>query len=264
MKMTQYVKVPQLRQIIDRKEDCETTLHNIKSLIGLSEESSPPSDTQKLKLVPPGSPRDGGTSTEPPSVKSNHENIEIVLKDFSNNEKNDGRAILEYINNATSISWNPETFEIVIDNDVVKFTDIRLLLKAIVGNSTATLPVGLCLFIEKLIELKLPFSHYRGGNALALRNNLLKILGSKEQSSDGKVADTDPETTNELSPSTELPRKRKREVDEVDEMSGKREKIEDSASAPLLPDERFKGLRRSARLKKEIQDVWKSNTRRKK
>ena len=102
MKMTQYVKVPQIRQIIDKKEDCETTLNNIKSLIGLSEDSTTPSDSNKLKLVPSGSPSDNVTPNEPPSVQSNHENYDSVLQDLSQNEKNDGRAILEAINRVLS------------------------------------------------------------------------------------------------------------------------------------------------------------------
>ena len=268
------MKLPQIRKIVEAEEDCETKLHNIRNLLGVSNNTESP----RLTISPPAVTN--SEAAEVPSVPSNHDKIENVLKEFSSHERKDALAIIELINTSSGIDWNPETFELKIDDEVLKFTDLRLLLKAIVATTNSTLPVGLCLLIEKLLELKLPYVHYRGGNSIAIRNSLIKILGRKtlpspDESGKGGV---DVNLTVEGVTSDTGHGKRKHDLDDDDDADGdvrqaKRQKEDvidnenvtgNASNAYNVSLDRLKGLRRSARLRKEIADVWKSNDGRKK
>ena len=272
---TPYIKAPQLQRILEADQPCENKLENIRSLL----ESSGQNGSLK------STPSNGEISTNnvenqlASSVedKGNANNFEKILKEIpSQKDKALALQLLQEIEKLPHLSWNPNNLEIIINNVAEPFTNIALLIKKIVTENLSSLPIGLTLFIESLLQNKIPYQVYKGQDAIQIRDNLLKI-------SNGKIAHVETEQQRELVPNETAEagaleaqntgRKRSLNYDSDDEtQEAKRIKTgvmeENNYSEDPepkrnfdLPVEKVKHSRRSARLNKEAEEAWDTQSR---
>lgn len=266
MNPTEYVKVPQLKTIIDAEQPCESKLESIKNLIDGSSGSGStvPTASGPLSYVAPG-----GTADK-------HEK---VLAEISGaNEKKLGLALLQEIEKSSLLTWNPESLEIALNGETIKFSKISLLIKKVITTAGATLPVGLTLFIESLLKQKIPYTYYRSGDAINIRDNLVTILDGK--TSGASIAEETLPADNSVEPGDK--RKREGESDEENDESKRakpvvnEEQIEKETEETKNKNEKprkirkakrdfkvepnkLKNLRRSPRLLQDISAAWESN-----
>ena len=182
--VTNYIKTPQIRKIIDSNEnDCESKLEGIRQLLDGSQESK---SGGGVKIVVPSAEGVGGAA---PSGNVN--GYESVLKEFSGPERKFASDIVDLMRTNSSISWDSESFELIVDGKKVEFSDVRLLLAKTVSAMQITQPIGLCYFVSKLIQLKTPINFFRSGDVIDIRRSLIRIaeekLGKSTGDSGGEV-----------------------------------------------------------------------------
>ena len=197
--------------------------------------------------------------------------VEKILAGLTGRQLNHARSIIQDIEKSTQISWDYNTLEIIIRNEFVPHSNLKVLLEKIVQVEPKTLPVGLALFIYNLIEIQCSVTHFKSADSLNIRSNLLKIKKNNNlllsQQNDGynetlsttennNSENLENETANHiLQPPHEsvLPVNRKRKQSSV---------IEDDA--PVIQDianadnENLPNLRRSKRLriKDQVKSGW--------
>lgn len=258
---SEYVKVPQLKDILEGKAECEEKLERIKSLMDGSKKEEGEKDGGGLRLVEPTS---GGEANAGGEESEGGDRYVKLLENLSGVARKAALSIVESIERDPNISWNNDNFELTLNGENIQFSDIRLLVKKLVTTSGLSLPVSLTLFIDYLIKMKLPKNLFRSGDSLQIRENLLRIAGSnsevggengKESSETGNgeentvVNNSESENANVAGTVT----KRKRIDSDDEESQVKRLKVSEID---------LDKVRRSPRLSKRIEEVW--NGRRKK
>lgn len=269
---TPYIKAPQLQRILEADQPCENKLENIRSLLESSGQNGSLRSTPSNGEISSNNAENQLASSV--EDKGNANNFEKILKEIpSQKDKALALQLLQEIEKLPHLSWNPNNLEIIINNVAEPFTNIALLIKKIVTENLSSLPIGLTLFIESLLQNKIPYQFYKGQDAIQIRDNLLKI-------SNGKVAHVETEQQRELVPNEtaeagalevqNTDRKRSLNYDSDDEtQEAKRIKTgvmeENNYSEDPepkrnfdLPVEKVKHLRRSARLNKEAEEAWDS------
>ena len=269
---TPYIKAPQLQRILEADQPCENKLENIRSLLESSGQNGSLRSTPSNGEISSNNAENQLASSV--EDKGNANNFEKILKEIpSQKDKALALQLLQEIEKLPHLSWNPNNLEIIINNVAEPFTNIALLIKKIVTENLSSLPIGLTLFIESLLQNKIPYQFYKGQDAIQIRDNLLKI-------SNGKIAPVETEQQRELVPNEtaeagalevqNTDRKRSLNYDSDDEtQEAKRIKTgvmeENNYSEDPepkrnfdLPVEKVKHLRRSARLNKEAEEAWDS------
>lgn len=269
---TPYIKAPQLQRILEADQPCENKLENIRSLLESSGQNGSLKSTPSNGEISSNNAENQLASSV--EDKGNANNFEKILKEIpSQKDKALALQLLQEIEKLPHLSWNPNNLEIIINNVAEPFTNIALLIKKIVTENLSSLPIGLTLFIESLLQNKIPYQFYKGQDAIQIRDNLLKI-------SNGKIAPVETEQQRELVPNEtaeagalevqNTDRKRSLNYDSDDEtQEAKRIKTgvmeENNYSEDPepkrnfdLPVEKVKHLRRSARLNKEAEEAWDS------
>ena len=267
---TPYIKAPQLQRILEADQPCENKLENIRSLLESSGQNGSLKSTPSNGEISSNNVENQLASSV--EDKGNANNFEKIIKEIpSQKDKALALQLLQEIEKLPHLSWNPNNLEIIINNVAEPFTNIALLIKKIVTENLSSLPIGLTLFIESLLQNKIPYQFYKGQDAIQIRDNLLKI-------SNGKVAHVETEQQRELVPNEtaeagalevqNTDRKRSLNYDSDDEtQEAKRIKTgvmeENNYSEDPepkrnfdLPVEKVKHLRRSARLNKEAEEAW--------
>ena len=267
---TPYIKAPQLQRILEADQPCENKLENIRSLLESSGQNGSLKSTPSNGEISSNNVENQLASSV--EDKGNANNFEKILKEIpSQKDKALALQLLQEIEKLPHLSWNPNNLEIIINNVAEPFTNIALLIKKIVTENLSSLPIGLTLFIESLLQNKIPYQFYKGQDAIQIRDNLIKI-------SNGKIAQVETEQQKELVPNEtaeagalvvqNTDRKRSLNYDSDDEtQEAKRIKTgvmeENNYSEDPepkrnfdLPVEKVKHLRRSARLNKEAEEAW--------
>ena len=277
---TAYVKSPQLKAIIDQEGiSCEEKLERITKL----------AEGKKLSLLPSGQAPEV-ISNEPinqqvevtnqPSVEQlnepsgNPEHFSKILAEIQGvKEKQLAEVILQEIEKSSYISYDLNSWEILISNEKIKFTNLIHLIKFVVSAKPSSLPLASTLFLHALLQIKTPFEVIRNGDAIQCRDNLLKIeefskTESKEvieNETSGLVENVNNESETmensgevnieETTEEKRSKRKRSREIADEDNVN---EEPQTKRSFGV-EDKALQGLRRSPRLRKNIADVWSSN-----
>ena len=261
--VSQYVKLPQLKKILDVTEQpCEETLSQIRNLVDDSGSS--------LTLT-------GGENGSAPGVapgttveNGNFASYEKILKLIKNsNDKKVALSLLQEISKSDHLSWDPETLEIIISGEPVKYTNIALLVRKIVSVGPTTLPIGFVLFLDSLRKIKAPYTLLRNGDAVSVLDTLSRIGGTLEPATETSVENKENTDNVDNEMITESHgQKRDREDSESEGLpenqSKKLRKDNDEGEETVpkrdfnVPSDRLKKLRRSPRLKKSISDAWDS------
>ena len=270
-----YVKGPKIKAILEEENlECEQKLQKITSLLDGSDVSKEKSESG-LKLVEPSETGigggGGGGGGEGAGQPESGGGFDAVLNDLSPGDRKNGAELLELIERNASIDWDRNSFEIILSGEKINFSDLRLLIKKTVVPLPVSQPIGLTLFIDKLIDLKTPLNYFKSGDSRAIRSQLLKIRQGEPGGGEvrqGEPSGGEKEAVDEVEPGSVLPdqknekRKREEEVDveeEGVEPSVKRPKIDTDVvkdSFDVQPAQ-LDRLRRSGRLRQDIVDTWK-------
>ena len=279
---TSYVKSPHLTAVLeDGSISCEAKLEKIKGLI----------DGKKLSLLKSGdainsrsdtdvSSNDAVSST---SVAPSNE-YDLILNDLNGaKEKELGEIILQSINQSDYMSYDRNSYEIIVDSETIRFTNIKNLISYCVTNNAASLPIGLTLFLEGLLRIKTAVYAIRSGDSIAIKDDLLKIDALREKdrvdsssvpvnggdtavgvNEEGVAAAAEGVTDNPAAVVSETTgrrqvveeagkgRKRRRGVDEEEE------ELTPAAKKFGLEDQALSSLRRSPRLTQQLNNAWDS------
>ena len=167
--VSQYVKIPQLKKILDAQEQpCEETLSQIRNLVDGGDSSLTVSGEATSNGQFPGNNANG-----------NFNSYDKILKAIKNlNDRKTALSLLQEISKSDSLTWDPETLEIIISGETIKYTNIALLVKKIVSVAPASLPIGFVLFLASLQKIKAPHTLIRNGDAISVLENLSRLGGS--------------------------------------------------------------------------------------
>ena len=277
-----YVKAPQIKKILDEDSECETKLDLIRNLVeGQKPVTTPPPNqpnnneksSGELSAAPAGGllPGAGGPESESSASaqKSGGPGYERILEAIKGGiEKKTAILILDLISQSKRLSYDSENFELIIDGERVRYTNVQYLLKRVVSGFPAQYPIGLTLFIQELKNINVPLHAFRGGDSKNIWDDLERIRKEREKSeSDNPSVD---EGVKEKE--SELKRKLPEEAEDesaVGQVDAKRPRLEPSEeegggeSAPVRwnfgqTKESISKLRRSARLKKSLKNSWDS------
>ena len=177
----EFVKAPKIRSILDQETDCEDKIEMIKSLI----------DESKVNNVEEGGggngdlranlPISSSAESAKPEILNNTQKREIVLKQMSGSERKNASALLDIIEKSNEISWDHNSYEVIINKEPIKFSDIRLLLKFVTTVSGLSHPVASVLFCNSLLSLKVPIAYFRSADSRQIRSNLQVIRNAEQQ-----------------------------------------------------------------------------------
>ena len=178
---TSYVKSPFLKSVIEEEgTSCEEKIEKIKGLV----------DGKKLSLLKSGQTATGSSETgsnnasigNAPSAPNNES--DVVLSGISGiRERQIGETLLDEINRSDFINYDKNTFEIIVQSEVIKFSNIKNLISFCVSSNAAQIPIGCAIFIEALLQIKASISSLRSGDAQIIKEDLLRVHALREQDS---------------------------------------------------------------------------------
>ena len=274
---TSYIKSPHLTAVIeDHGISCEEKIEKIKGLI----------DGKKLSLLKSGeainSRSDNGVSNNNAAAPSSE--YDVILNDLNGaKERELGETILQSINQSDYMSYDRNSFEIIVASETIRFTNIKNLISFCVKNDAAILPIGLTLFLEGLLHIKTAVHAIRSGDSIAIKDDLMKIgairekdraaiesipanndevgVGANEEGAGAAAENSTTDAAAAVDNSTEgrqeekdlgKGRKRRRGADEEEA------NLTPAAKKFGLDDEALNSLRRSPRLTEKLDEAWKS------
>ena len=170
---SQYLKTPHVLKIINKDGvACEEKLTEIKNLI----------DGKGLKVLPPREELPDNTPEAPvesnpvPTPTATQTAIEKIVSEISGaKEKQLARSLLNEIDRSNYISFDPNTLEIIVNGENIKFSNVKNLVKYCISANPSHLPLGIAIFLDSLIKIQIPIELLRHGDALGIRDSLLKI-----------------------------------------------------------------------------------------
>ena len=271
-KQTPYLKTPHVLKIINNEGvSCEEKLANIKNLI----------DGNKLKIAKSGEELPSGTSATEGSISApaptegplsapastpTQSAIEKIVDEIRGaKEKQYALSFLNEIDRSNYITFNPDTLEIIVDGETIKFSDVKNLVQYCINAAPSNLPIALAIFVQCMIKIQLPGDLLRHGDAQELRQSLIKIQELKEKSLNS--VKTTPPDTEVVEESTAA--RTDESVAEANELSGrgkKRSLEEGDAEEEVelnppkktfgLPGPSLDKLRTNPKLKEAIAEKW--------
>ena len=275
-----YLKAPQVLSVIeDNNVSCEQKIERIKNLL----------DGKPLSVLPSGQEI---SSTPSPTntvenVNETSANVEEILSSISGvKEKQLATLILNEINRSNYVGYDKESFELIVANERIKFSNIKDLISFCISAQSGFLPLASSLFVDCLMKIRCPLEAIRNADFVAIRESLLKIKEIKEKnanvestgesvegSGNAAVVVDNAAAVNDIEPNASVGepsgkgKKRAREEDE-DEGESELAPAKKVSTWNGIPPNQLDSIRRSSRLKAKISEVWagsvKASTTRKK
>ena len=219
--------------------ECEEKLEEIRKLLGLrplESESSGDQETNDVTNEHDGEENTAESGNEvsvreaPVELSARERSIKRILDEFEGKYKKFANQILLEIEKSSSLSWDYESLELIIDSQKVLHSNIQLLLSKLLEQRSPTLPHGLHKFINALINIKLPKVYFKGSDVKNIRAFLI-------ETNSGNIVEKQPETSlkrkrEDLEETerrrAELGKERVEESDEEEEIGGKRQRTEEA------------------------------------
>ena len=261
---SQYLKTPHVLKIINKDGiACEEKLDELRNLIG----------GKGLKVLPSGeelpekTPEVPVVSNSLPAPTATQSAIEKIVSEISGvKEKQLARSLLNEIDRSDYISFDPDNLEIIVDGENIKFSNIKNLVQYCISANPSHLPLAIALFLQCMIRIKIPSELLRHGDALGIRESLLKIeeLKSRGLSRGENTPHSEPvlegdraangEGVNGVGEQGERGKKRDREEDDKD----------DGGASVLNPAKKSYGIsqgsldkiRTAPKLREQISSTW--------
>ena len=156
---TRHIKAPVLKEILLEDKTCEEKLNRLKDLVGIPSEVPVPENNLQ--------------NTDERALSK-----EKILANLSVSGRKLANQLFDYIQASDFISWNPETFELVLDGKDIEYSNIENLIRKVVQTLSPIQPIAFVLFIDALLKLKVPQTLFRDGDAINTRAQLLLIKNS--------------------------------------------------------------------------------------
>ena len=168
-KYSAHIKQESLRNIVLQEADCDTKLNQIRNLIGL-----PPSIEEPEKQVEKEPEQEAEKSLD---LKS--DSVKSILDGLEGKELATGRSLVNYMRQV-DINWDPSTLELIVSGKSIPHSNLSLLVKKVVHQSSPVIPVGLVTYLNELLLKKVPITYIRDSDSLNIREALLTILKRQE------------------------------------------------------------------------------------
>ena len=274
-----YVKVPQLKKILDEEVECEQKLDLIRNLVeGQKSAPVPPSPASTSAnsngdlsaVAPAATPEVSGSENEKGSSASNENGPDYsrVIEGIKGvAEKNSAILILDLIEQSPNVSYDKENLELILDGERIRYTNIKYLLKRIVSPYPAQFPVGFSLFIQYLKNINVPLHAFRSGDSKNILEDLERIKKERGESlSEPQKIEQGGEKETSLKRKFPLEEEEEKEEQSVEQVKRPRIETQEVAETSKTAVRRNFGqtkegiskLRRSARLKKSLENTWAS------
>ena len=240
MSYSSHIKANVLKALVQKEGvECEEKLEEIRKLLGLrplESESSGDQETNDVTNEHDGEENTAESGNEvsvreaPVELSARERSIKRILDEFEGKYKKFANQILLEIEKSSSLSWDYESLELIIDSQKVLHSNIQLLLSKLLEQRSPTLPHGLHKFINALINIKLPKVYFKGSDVKNIRAFLIDI-------NSGNIVEKQPETSlkrkrEDLEETerrrAELGKERVEESDEEEEIGGKRQRTEEA------------------------------------
>jgi len=215
-KSSAHIKQESLRNIVLQDGDCESKLSKIRDLIGLPPISDSLNQSEKFEDSEEPE-KDLGSVTEVENdLKS--DSIKRILDGLEGRELNIARNLINELQIA-QISWHANTLELIVNEKAISHSNLGLLVRKVVHQSSPSLPLGLVTFINELVLKKVPINYIRDSDSLNIREAIL-MLSAKP--------DSDDQNGKSIEESKGLKRRREDEGSEVDfQEDRKKQKVDD-------------------------------------
>ena len=271
-----YVKTPRINAVLDSPGlTCDQKLENIKRLAEGKKvtlvEPEPGASIENLDKKESGGSEPMNTGG---NVSGNPIYVDKILDQISGvKEKELALVILQEIEKSNYISYDRESYELIINGETIKFTNILHLINFVISASPNLIPLGHTIFINLILLLKIPWDVIRNGDSQETRQNLLKIEELKKKTPGGgeapgnengyenmEQAAAEPSAVaepSEIAPVEKKIRKKRGREDDTEDLGQPAKRnfgVEESA---------LKGLRRSPRLRENIAAVWSGSSKKK-
>ena len=240
MSYSSHIKANVLKALVQKEGvECEEKLEEIRKLLGLrplESESSGDQETNDVTNEHDGEENTAESGNEvsvreaPVELSARERSIKRILDEFEGKYKKFANQILLEIEKSSSLSWDYESLELIIDSQKVLHSNIQLLLSKLLEQRSPTLPHGLHKFVSALINIKLPKVYFKGSDVKNIRAFLIDI-------NSGNIVEKQPETSlkrkrEDLEETerrrAELGKERVEESDEEEEIGGKRQRTEEA------------------------------------
>ena len=239
MSYSSHIKANVLKALVQKEGvECEEKLEEIRKLLGLrplESESSGDQETNDVTNEHDGEENTAESGNEvsvreaPVELSARERSIKRILDEFEGKYKKFANQILLEIEKSSSLSWDYESLELIIDSQKVLHSNIQLLLSKLLEQRSPTLPHGLHKFINALINIKLPKVYFKGSDVKNIRAFLI-------ETNSGNIVEKQPETSlkrkrEDLEETerrrAELGKERVEESDEEEEIGGKRQRTDE-------------------------------------
>ena len=240
MSYSSHIKANVLKALVQKEGvECEEKLEEIRKLLGLrplESESSGDQETNDVTNEHDGEENTAESGNEvsvreaPVELSARERSIKRILDEFEGKYKKFANQILLEIEKSSSLSWDYESLELIIDSQKVLHSNIQLLLSKLLEQRSPTLPHGLHKFINALINIKLLKVYFKGSDVKNIRAFLI-------ETNSGNIVEKQPETSlkrkrEDLEETerrrAELGKERVEESDEEEEIGGKRQRTEEA------------------------------------
>jgi len=146
------------------------------------------------------------------------DSIKRILDGLEGRELNIARNLINELQIA-QISWHANTLELIVNEKAISHSNLGLLVRKVVHQSSPSLPLGLVTFINELVLKKVPINYIRDSDSLNIREAIL-MLSAKP--------DSDDQNGKSIEESKGLKRRREDEGSEVDfQEDRKKQKVDD-------------------------------------
>ena len=249
-KYSAHIKQESLRNIVLQEADCDTKLNQIRNLIGL-----PPSIEEPEKQVEKEPEQEAEKSLD---LKS--DSVKSILDGLEGKELATGRSLVNYMRQV-DINWDPSTLELIVSGKSIPHSNLSLLVKKVVHQSSPVIPVGLVTYLNELLLKKVPITYIRDSDSLNIREALLTILKRQEETSGSNLEVSEGQKSlkraREDSGDESLEYSEEKKKRKIDEEGGITEGEDRKDSEESEERQAISPKRRSARiLKKNLQQNW--------
>ena len=169
------MKIPQVKAVIDQSDiSCEEKIDQIRKL----------AEGKKVTLLQPGqSPNVEKTVNEQPqSTSGNPDHVDKILSEVNGvKEKQLAAAILGEIEKSEYISYDVNSWELIVANETIKFTNVIALINFIIGVAPNAVPLGLAIFMHALLKIQVPFDVVKNGDAIKPLTSEIYTFEEKEK-----------------------------------------------------------------------------------
>ena len=270
MQYQSLIKANHLKDLVQKDAPCNQILNSIERLLGLPESNKEELKGNDVEEKNDAVEEESISSAEAEnesevSEKSDlrEESVAKILDGLNGRERKLAASLLSRVEESERLNYDYETHEILIDGERLLHSNVKALILKCIRVRAPQLPTYLVEFLSVLVDAKCPLNLFQDSDVLNIRRGLLKL--KKETNIEKRINEEE-----DLYPGSQESKKRTREVDEeeekevadeppakiqkIEEIKGKKRKLEDSDETLNPPPKRSTRLQ----LKQNLRSQWQS------